>query len=114
MARANLRPIDPEAEADGSIDPATKPVEETYEAELLPVHRPGGELSVRPTRILAELPPPVIAVGGVVAGAAIVSGARILNDARKQRALRRRRAQHGPLVAIMSERIQIDLRSRRR
>lgn len=95
-------------------EPAEVTVENAYEAELLPVHRPGGELALRPARILAELPPPVIAVGGVVAGVAIVSGARLLSDARKQRVLRKRRARQGPLVAIMSERIQIDLRPRRR
>lgn len=114
MAQAKLRPIQSEAEAEVELEPAEVTVEEAYEAELLPVRRPGGELARRPARILAELPPPVIAVGGVVAGAALVSGARMLSDGRRQRALRKRRERQGPLVAIMSERIQIDLRPRRR
>lgn len=112
MANPNLRSIE---STDGAeFEAEIEEVEVEYEPEVLPAERSAGELIARTARAIVELPPPVIAASGVAAGVAFVSGVRVVNDARKARALRRRREASGPLIAIISEKIQIDLRSPRR
>ena len=100
MERPQLAPVpDPEPKSTVEIVPAPRPA---------PPAR-------RSTGVLAALPKPAVAVGGVAIGALLLRLFDVVDDFRRERRMdRRTRSSGGPLIAIMSDRIRVDLRPRRR